>query len=109
MNDETNWTSIDLYKKGFHIKKSYPKSIKLDKLSELIDKAIEKGFEPSWNSQTSEEHLDPTNKWPQTQERKEGCQHPEDSLEERTSQSEKNPNRKFMRCKNCNNFVRWSS
>lgn len=51
--EHPNYTSIDLYYQGFHIKKSYPKVIKLDKLASLIEKAIEKGFEPSWNAETN--------------------------------------------------------
>ena len=51
--EETNWTSIDLYYKGFHIKKSFPKNMKLDLLVKSIEKAISAGFTPSWNEDTN--------------------------------------------------------
>ncbi len=54
---ETPWTSIDLYYKGFHIKKSLPHSLSPESLKESIDKYSAAGFEPSWNKATSEEHL----------------------------------------------------
>src|SRR3990172_8748918 len=57
MEDNTPWTSIDLYYKGFHIKKSIPKKISAIKLAETIEKYIAKGYEPSWNKGTSEEQL----------------------------------------------------
>jgi len=109
MDDNTKntpWFSIDMYYKGFHIKKSLPQNVKLDKVTKIINLAIKKGYEPSWNKATSEDQLDPTAKWPQI--KKEGCQHPEDQLEERISNSEKNPGKKFMKCVLCSNFVRWA-
>jgi len=54
-NLDTNWTSIDLYYKGFHVKKSWPEDKGANALIEFIDTAIEKGFEPSWNKETSKE------------------------------------------------------
>ena len=59
MNDEnTNWTSIDLYYKGFHVKKSLSENVKVEELIKAIEVYIKAGFEPSWNSATSKEHLD---------------------------------------------------
>lgn len=52
-NEQTSWTSIDLYYKGFHIKKSLPKNVKLSKITKLIEKAIDLGYEPSWNAETN--------------------------------------------------------
>lgn len=54
----TPWTSLDLYYKGFHIKKSVPSSYKADQIIKIIDTYIEKGFEPSWNKDTSSEQLE---------------------------------------------------
>lgn len=54
MNEEQKpWTSIDLYFKGFHIKKSLPMNVKFGKIKKTIDLAIKKGFEPSWNVDTN--------------------------------------------------------
>lgn len=58
--NETNWTSIDMYYKGFHVKKSWPKSMKAEKIIKIIDKAIDLNFVPSWNKDTTSEALDPT-------------------------------------------------
>ena len=61
MNDELNpnWTSIDLYYKGFHIKKSVPKELSPEDLIKGIESYIAAGFEPSWNKDTTERQLDP--------------------------------------------------
>lgn len=53
MNEETPWTSLDLYYKGFHIKKSFPSNFSAGALIEKIDELIEKGFKPSWNAETN--------------------------------------------------------
>lgn len=53
----TNWTSIDLYYQGFHVKKSIPQNKSLVAIKETIDEAIKAGFDPSWNIATSKEHL----------------------------------------------------
>ena len=63
MENETNWTSIDLYFKGFHIKKSFPENVKLESLMESVEKAIKLGFEPSWNKETSSKALDADPEW----------------------------------------------
>ena len=54
----TNWTSIDAYYKGFHVKKTYPKAVGREKLITLIEQLIDAGFEPSWNKETSDGQLD---------------------------------------------------
>lgn len=47
------WTSIDLYYKGFHIKKSFPQSLSRVDIIREITGFIEDGFEPSWNAETN--------------------------------------------------------
>jgi hypothetical protein len=59
VEQKENWTSIDLYYKGFHIKKSISANTSKETLIKMIDEYAEKGFEPSWNSATSKEHLSP--------------------------------------------------
>lgn len=56
----TPWTSVDLYYKGVHIKKSIPSNIKVEKLKETIDMYLEAGFKPSWNTETNGKHEQPT-------------------------------------------------
>lgn len=51
--DDTSWTSIDMYYKGFHVKKSIPQNVKFRDVIKSIEKAIELGFEPSWNTETN--------------------------------------------------------
>lgn len=53
ISNNTPWTSIDLYYKGFHIKKSYPEHIPASTLISDISDYISQGFEPSWNSETN--------------------------------------------------------
>lgn len=53
MNDNTPWTSIDLYYKGVHVKKSIPDNIKAEKVIEVIDHYLSLGFKPSWNEDTN--------------------------------------------------------
>lgn len=53
--EETNWTSFDLYYKGFHVKKSVPDNVKLSAIKKTIDKALDLGFEPSWNADTNKQ------------------------------------------------------
>ena len=48
-----SWTSMDVYYKGFHIKKSFPNNISSDVLMKTVESLIEKGFEPSWNNDTN--------------------------------------------------------
>lgn len=108
MEDKTPWTSIDLYYKGFHVKKSLPDNVKLEDLKKTIDTYKEAGFEPSWNEDTNKSQ-DPIMKATRSfGPTKEGCQHPEDTLEKRVSHSEKNEGREYMRCTLCNSFVRWA-
>lgn len=51
-----NWTSIDIYYKGVHVKKSISKSMKPSELIETIDAYLSAGFEPSWNNDTNKAH-----------------------------------------------------
>ncbi len=54
MDEETkNWTSLDLYYKGFHIKKSWGENISRVTLMAEIDGLITAGFKPSWNDETN--------------------------------------------------------
>ena len=54
MIPETNaWTSVDLYYKGFHVKKSIPANISPAFVIEKIEEYIKLGFEPSWNMDTN--------------------------------------------------------
>lgn len=55
--EETSWTSMDVYYKGFHIKKSFPSNVSSDTLIRTIDSLIEKGFKPSWNDETTQKAL----------------------------------------------------
>lgn len=48
-----NWTSIDLYYKGVHVKKSISKSMKAEELIKTIDAYLDAGFLPSWNAETN--------------------------------------------------------
>jgi len=52
---------IDAYYKGFHagitIRKEDNSSIPVERIKNLIEELISKGFEPSWNPDTSEHHL----------------------------------------------------
>lgn len=61
--EETSWTSFDLYYKGFHVKKSLAENTPLDKVKKAIEGAIELGFEPSWNKETSTKALDEDPGW----------------------------------------------
>lgn len=53
MEDITSWTSIDLYYKGFHVKKSLPQNVNRVTLMAEIDDLIKAGFQPSWNPDTN--------------------------------------------------------
>lgn len=53
MDDKTPWTSIDLYYKGFHIKKSWPENVSRVVLMSEVDDLIKAGFKPSWNEDTN--------------------------------------------------------
>ena len=53
MEDNTPWTSIDLYYKGVHIKKSLPENIKGKDLIKAIESYLDLGFKPSWNEDTN--------------------------------------------------------
>lgn len=57
MNDNTPWTSIDAYYKGFHTKFSFPETITREKVITMVEGLIDAGFEPSWNKETSGEQL----------------------------------------------------
>ena len=57
--ENSAWTSVDLYYKGVHIKKSIPANIKIEVLMETIDKYLEAGFKPSWNDKTNGDHKEP--------------------------------------------------
>ena len=50
---EPSWTSVDLYYKGVHVKKSVPSNIKVDLLKQTIDSYLDAGFQPSWNMDTN--------------------------------------------------------
>ena len=107
VKQETNWTSFDLYYQGFHVKKSIPENVDLETIKKTIDRAKDLGFEPSWNQDTNAKQ-DPIMKATRNYPDKSACQHPEDSLEEATSKSEKNPGRKYMKCGLCKSWVRWA-
>lgn len=62
VEEKENWTSVDLYYRGFHIKKSISANASASSLKTMIDDYISQGFEPSWNMDTSKQHL------PQVQE-----------------------------------------
>ena len=50
---EPSWTSIDLYYKGFHVKKSFPNDYSIQKVIKFIDEAEALKFNPSWNQETN--------------------------------------------------------
>jgi len=56
-DEQTSWTSVDLYYKGVHIKKSVPDNIKIDLLKETIDDYLNAGFKPSWNEDTNKQSI----------------------------------------------------
>lgn len=66
MDENTPWTSIDFYYKGFHVKKSTPNTLKPEEIVAIVDDYISKGFEPSWNNETNYQQLDPTAKFKPT-------------------------------------------
>ena len=59
MDENTPWTSIDVYYKGFHVKKSLPDNKSALSIKSTIEDLINEGFEPSWNADTSKTHLTP--------------------------------------------------
>lgn len=59
MEEKENWTSIDAYYRGFHIKKSISTRVSASALKTMIDDLVSQGFEPSWNSETSKAHIQP--------------------------------------------------
>lgn len=59
MEDITSWTSIDLYYKGFHVKKSLPQNVNRVTLMAEIDDLIQAGFQPSWNPDTNKASVVP--------------------------------------------------
>ena len=59
MEENTAWTSIDLYYKGVHIKKSLPDNVKIEDLIRTVDTYLAAGFLPSWNVQTNNGHSTP--------------------------------------------------
>lgn len=100
---ENAWTSIDLYYKGFHVKKSIPANISPSFVVDKIEEYIKLGFAPSWNTGTNV-----ANGHPETAEKQDICQHPEDKIEIKIVQSGKNAGKKYARCSLCNAFVRWA-
>ena len=50
---EPSWTSIDLYYKGFHVKKSFPNDYSIEKVIKFIEDAEALKFNPSWNQETN--------------------------------------------------------
>jgi hypothetical protein len=102
---EPSWTSVDLYYKGFHVKKSMPHNISAESIIASIEDHIKAGFTPSWNADTNKQngHTETV-----SAEKQEACQHPEDKLEIKIVQSGKNINKKYARCSLCNAFVRWA-
>lgn len=48
-----NWTSVDMYYKGFHIKKSFGENVNRVTIIKEINDLIEAGFQPSWNPDTN--------------------------------------------------------
>lgn len=73
-----------------------------DDITFMVDRMIQKGFEPSWNKQTSVEQLNgnkPVNK------EGEGCQH---EVVLKKSNSDKNPGRIYKKCNICGEFLGWA-
>lgn len=62
-------THIDAYFKGFHvgftIRSNDNEMVPAVRVTKVVNTLIEKGYEPSWNTQTSKEHLNPTPVTPQ--------------------------------------------
>lgn len=52
-NKTENWTSVDMYYKGFHIKKSFGENVNRVTIIKEINDLIEAGFQPSWNPDTN--------------------------------------------------------
>lgn len=61
---EENWTSVDAYYRGFHIKKSWGKNVSRVVLMAEIDDLLKAGFKPSWNDDTNKASV--VNPTPQT-------------------------------------------
>lgn len=59
-NKTENWTSVDMYYKGFHIKKSFGENVNRVTIMSEIDALIQAGFQPSWNPDTNKASV-PTN------------------------------------------------
>ena len=53
---QTPWTSVDLYYKGVHIKKSIPSNVKIEVLKKTVDEYLNAGFQPSWNTETNKQN-----------------------------------------------------
>lgn len=53
MGETQDWTSMDLYYKGVHVKKSISIAIKANALKDIIDIYLDAGFLPSWNAETN--------------------------------------------------------
>lgn len=52
-NKTENWTSVDMYYKGFHIKKSFGENVNRVTIIKEINDLIDAGFQPSWNPDTN--------------------------------------------------------
>ena len=72
MEEQKPWTSIDLYFKGVHVKKSLPENVKIEDLIKTIDTYLAAGFEASWNVDTNKAH-DPIMQATQGQGKKYVC------------------------------------
>ena len=55
MEEQNSWTSITLYYRGVHVKKSVPKNVSLENLKKTIDSYLDAGFLPSWNTDTNKQ------------------------------------------------------
>ena len=103
---ETPWTSIDLYYKGFHIKKSVPANFSADRIIEIIDEYIEKGYEPSWNQETNKGH-DPIAKATQGQGKLYACKTCGADAEYKEGVSKTGKTWKAIFCKEVKEHVEW--
>ena len=106
-NENTPWTSIDLYYKGVHVKKSLPENIKIEDLIKTIDTYLEAGFEASWNAETNKAH-DPITKATEDQGKKYICNECGETAEYKEGISAKTGKPwKAIFCKDNKDHVRW--
>lgn len=110
MEDEVklqNWTSLDLYYKGFHIKKSISENITPEMLIKKIEGYLEAGFMPSWNNDTNKSLNTPQKS---LQEVTEVCQHPTDMVKVmQVKKDGPNQGKWFKNCGNCKSFLGWTT